>query len=413
MTVPISADPRTAQSVSSLNSTTKGRSDYESELEQVNAEISRLEEGAGALPFDIEKRTRLLYRLYHHASLTGNFGEFDAIEIAIESTIRQRGPWPDLCILKANLDFKFHRLPSVKRDLEMVPGLTDCPSGKALKADLAMQEGRYDEARSRYEEVVQENRTWDNLVRIAYLNAKMGDRSGADQLYLEAEDEITVKEMRSYAWVELQRGVLDLSHGCYEEASEHYQRADKAYSGYWLTDEHVAELLGAQGKFDLAAALYESVVARVSKPELQQAIGELCILMGKPEQAGPWFKRALATYARSAEQGQVHYYHHLADFYADVRENGVEAVKWARQDLELRPNFATQAALAWAYYRNGQIVEALELINKALSSGVRDAHLFHKAAMIHRAAGRSGESNRFLEEAVRINPGHEKFHVHH
>lgn len=65
-----------------------------------------------------------------------------------------------------------HRLPGVKRDLEMVPGLTDCPSGKA----------------------------W---------NAKMGDRSGADQLYLEAEDEITVKEMRSYAWVELQRGVLD------------------------------------------------------------------------------------------------------------------------------------------------------------------------------------------------------------
>ncbi|MBV8417745.1 MAG: tetratricopeptide repeat protein, partial [Verrucomicrobia bacterium] len=214
-------------------------------------------------------------------------------------------------------------------------------------------------------------------------------------------------------WVELQRGLLDLSHGRYAETRAHYHRADEAYSGYWLIDEHMAELLGAQGKFDEAVTLYEEVVGRVPKADLQQAIGELYALMGKPDQAQLWLDRALAAYDESVERGDVHYYHHLTDFYADVRENGTEAVRWARKDYELRQNFAAEGALAWALYRNGQFAEALHLMEKALSSGVRDARLFYHAAMIQLAAGHSETSKQLLAEAAQINPRHENFHIHH
>ena len=53
--------------------------------------------------------------------------------------------------------------------------------------------------------------------------------------------------------------------------------------------------------------------------------------MGKPEKAQSWYEKALAGYLESVQHGDVHYYHHLADFYADVRENGREAVKWAQR----------------------------------------------------------------------------------
>jgi len=390
----------------------KTPTDYETELGRINKQISELEENMSAGPIDAGTTTRLLYRMFHRASLTGSFAEFEIAETAINNAIRQIGPWADLCFLKANLDFKFHRLPNTKQDLEMVPCLADSPQGKVLKADIDLQEGRYQDARTGYERAIEDNRTWDNLVRLAYFNTKMGDEAGAEQLYLEAEDEITAKEMRSYAWVELQRGLLDLSHGRYEETRVHYNRAHAAYSGYWLIDEHVAELLGALGKFDEAIALYEEVIGRVPKPELQAVIGELYALMGKPDEAQSWYEKALAAYLKSVQRGDVHYYHHLADFYADVRENGEEAVKWAHKDLELRRNFATQAAVAWAYYRNGQFADALDLMNKALSSGVKDARLFHQAAMIHVAAGQSGEAKRFLNEAAKINPCYENFHVH-
>ncbi|HET9379149.1 MAG TPA: hypothetical protein VFO40_29520, partial [Chthoniobacterales bacterium] len=218
---------------------------------------------------------------------------------------------------------------------------------------------------------------------------------------------------RSYAWVELQRGLLDFGHGRYADTWAHYRRANQAYSGYWLVDEHIAELLGAEGKFGEAVSLYEKVVARVPKPELKQAIGEIYTLMGSPSEAEPWYEEALVGYLQSAERGQVHYYHHLADFYSHVSGRADQAVHWARKDLELRPNFATEAALAWTLYRDAQISNALDLINQALSSGVKDAQIFYKAGMINLAAGRGHDGERYLEQAGQINSRHRNFHVHH
>ena len=391
----------------------KTPTDYEIELGQINKEICQLEEKISAGQRDAGTTTRWLYRMFHRASLTGSFAEFEVTEAAINDAVGRIGPWPDLYLLRANLDFKFHRLAKAKADLAMAPCLADSIQGQQLKADINFQEGRYLDAKNGYERAIEENRAWDNLVRLAYFKAKMGEEGDAEQLYAEAEEEITAKEMRSYAWVELQRGLLDLSHGRFAETEVHYHRAAEAYSGYWLIDEHMAELLGAQGKFDQAVMLYEAVEGRLPKPELQQAIGELYTLMDKPGQAQPWLDKALAAYGESVQGGDVHYYHHLSDFYADVRENGTEAVKWARKDLELRQNFAAEDALAWALYRSGDFTEALDLVEKALSSGVRDARLLYHAAMIHLAAGRSEASKQLLEEAVQINPHHENFHVHH
>lgn len=390
----------------------KRPTNYQIELEQIDKNISELTDGAITNPIEIDKATRYVYRRYHRASLTGDLTEFEVVETAINAVIRRFGPWADLCLLKAHLDFRFHRLGEVKRDLEMVPGLADCLQGRALKADLDLQEGRYEDARKGYEDLIQDDRSWDNLARLAHFKAKMGDIDGAERLYIEAEDEITAKEMRSYAWVELQRGLLAFTHGRYEGAWAHYERANEVYSGYWLVDEHIAELLGAQEKFDEAIALYEEVVAHVPRPELQQALGDLYVLVGEPDQARPWHEKALAAYLESAQRGDVHYFHHLADFYADVREDGAEAVRWARKDLELRQNFSTQAALAWGLYRDGLFVEALDAMRKALSSGVRDARLFFQAAMIHLGAGRTGEGKQFLREATEVNSHYQHFHVH-
>src|SRR5207237_5012983 len=114
----------------------------------------------------------------------------------------------------------------------------------------------------------------------------------------------------------------------------------------------------------------------------EQAIGELCELAGQSGPAAYWKQRALTGYLQSAQRGEVHYYHHLVDYYTDVAEDGAEAVKWAYKDLEMRENFATQAALAWSFYRDGQYSEALSWIERALASGVVDALLSLRSAEI-------------------------------
>ena len=335
---------------------------YTEELARAEIDIAKLESRRQRHAGDLEKRVRLAYRLFHRASLTGSMAQCEAVEAAILETIREFGPKEDLCLLKANLDFRFHRLADVRRDLQMCPLLAGRLEGRVLLADLDFQEGRYEAARLGFERLIEEDRTWDNLARLAHWKSKLGDIAEADQLYEEAEDNLTAKQMRSYAWLKLQRGVLAFTHGRYADAWMHYRRADEAYPSHWHTGEHFAELLAAEGRFEEAEALFQKVIACAPKPELQQALGELYLFTGRPQEAQRWLDSALATYLESVRRGGVHYFHHLADFYADARDEPSEAVRWARKDVEMRSNFSTQAAMAWALYRDGQLSEALEYI---------------------------------------------------
>lgn len=383
------------------------------ELARTAADIAAVEKRLHAHPQDLEQRLRLAYRLFHRASLTNRMEHFAAVEATVREILDASGPKEDLCLLKANLDFRFHRLAETRLDLEMCPLLPGRFEARVLLADLDFQEGRYEAARLELERLIAEDRCWDNLARLAHWKSKLGDAAEADALYAEAEEELTAKQMRAYSWLELQRGVLAFTHGDYRRAWQHYARAEEAYPGHWHTDEHVAELMAAEGRFDEAAALFRNVLARVPKPELQQALGELYLLADQPNEAEACFDRALGTYLASAERGEVHYFHHLVDFYSDARADGTEAVRWARKDIELRSNFSTQAAMAWALYSNHQLSEAMEYICLALASGVRDAGTFATAATLFKAAGRLPESERYASAALEINPKHHNFHMHH
>ena len=386
--------------------------DYDAELGRMQKEILAMNASALVPPIDVPVATRFVYRLYQRAILSGSPADLQAAENAIDRAIREIGPLVELYLLKANLDFKLHRMERTEADIAALKRFAWDAQVIALTAGLAFQRGEYAEARSGYLVALQKNPSWDHFARLAYWESKFGDLEFAQQLYAQAQNELSAKEMRSYAWVELERGLLELNRGRYQKAAAHYDRADKAYSGYWLIDERRAELLAAGRKFDEAAALYRRIIARAPRPELQQALGDLLAFAGKPDQAKPWHDAALAEYLASAARGEVHYYHHLAGFYADVRQDGAEALKWARKDNELRDNFMTQDALAWALYRDGQFSAARESIKKALASGVRDPHLFFHAAMIHLAAGRTDEGKRLLRTVSDMNPGYENFHVH-
>lgn len=387
--------------------------DFDTELRRIDSVLSEFDadptcDGRA----DSERLTRYVYALYQRASLAG---DLEGLERAGEATGRAlafAASPADLYFLKASLDFKLHRLDGVRACLEASPELRQSPQGRALRADLDFQEGRYADALSAYEALAREETTWDNLARLAHARAKFGDAAEAARLYAAAEDELTAKEMRHFCWLELQLGELATSRGRYDEARSHYERAARAYDGYWMVEEHTAELLGACGRIEEAAALYRKVVARLPRPEFMQALGELYEFAGRPEEARPWLDRALDAYLDSARRGGVHYYHHLADFYSDVYEDGAEAVRWARKDIALRENFSTQAALAWALYRAGQFGEARAFVLKSLASGVADARLFANAAAIFKAAGDEEEAERLLGAADELNPRRAVFHTH-
>lgn len=386
--------------------------DFACELARIDEKIATHRDSALRPPSDTERVTTYVDALYRRALLTGDLVALEQVEPLIDAGIALIPHPGDLWLLKARLAFHLHRLADVGRILDPVAPARQSAEGRTLLADLDFQHGRIPEAADRYEAVIETFRNWGALAGLGYLHFRIGDAVRADRFYAEAEDELTAKEMRSFAWLELQRGALDLAHGRHEEADAHYRRAARAYSGWWLVDEHRAELLAAQGDLDEAAALYEKTVVAVPRPELHQALGRLYALMERPGRAKSHFVQARAGYLESVRRGGVHYYHHLADFYAEAMPDGVKAVDWARRDLALRENFSTQAALAWALLRNGEATQAAAWMDRALASGAGDAHLYAQAAAVFQAAGDAAKAATMRDLARSINPRLSCFHVH-
>lgn len=218
--------------------------------------------------------------------------------------------------------------------------------------------------------------------------------------------------VENLAWGEIQVGALHFRAGRFDEAEARYQAALKILPGFHLAEDHLAELRAAQGRFDEAAERFEQLAERTRRPEYWHAVGDVHVAARRSEQAKPWHDRALAAYRQAAGASNVHYYHHLAAFYADVRADGVESEKWARRDLEVRPNLYAWDALAWALFWKGDYAAALEAMKKALASGTQDAHLLAHAGSIFVRAGKISEGRAFMQQAEKINPRLSEFHAH-
>ncbi|HZE12126.1 MAG TPA: hypothetical protein VE086_00075, partial [Chthoniobacterales bacterium] len=181
---------------------------------------------------------------------------------------------------------------------------------------------------------------------------------------------------------------------------------------YYSGLDHLAELRGAQGKFDEASALYVRLIELVNRPEFLQALGDLYLFAGKKEEAKLWHERALAGYLDWVKRGEPLYDHHLAGLYSDSLNQPDAAVQSARRDFASRHSVQAYDALAWALFKAGKHEEALDFTSKALATGVQDAHILYHAGMIRMGSGDIPGGTAALQNAMKANPRYSTFHVH-
>ena len=285
-----------------------------------------------------------------------------------------------------------------------------------LLADTAMELGDYGEARKACEELAKlegaELSAAPRLAKLATIEGKLDQAREHWQKGLAYSVDRAATEPETVAWFHLQLGALAFKRGDWDSAEKHYADAGKAWPEGYAVEDYVAELRGAQGRTAEAIALYEKLAARVPRPEFFQALGDLQVLAGETEKAAEWHARAEAAYLQSVRKGAVHFYHHLAGFYADSKADATQAVEWARKDLTLRSSIHAHDALAWALYKNGEAAEASTECAKALATGTRDPHLLYHAGMIRMAAGDIAGGKKAMLQAAEANPRFNSFHVH-
>jgi len=285
---------------------------------------------------------------------------------------------------------------------------------RTTEGDALLEMGEYDQAGSIYRDLASETKTPAILARLSRLVELQGHHEEAMKLMQTDPVELARSGASAgeIAWYKVRLGEMRFGTGDLEGAGAAYERALTISPDGYAAVEHLAELRGAQGKINEAAAIYQRVIERTHRPEFEQALGDLFASAGRTEEAKAWHARALAGYLKSVEGGNAHYLHHLSGYYADSEENPDEAVRWARKDMELRHSVYAYDALAWALYKHGDIDESVDATRKALSLGTKDAHLLYHAGLILSRAGKWEEGSAYLRQSVAVNPRSNAFHMH-
>jgi tetratricopeptide (TPR) repeat protein len=288
---------------------------------------------------------------------------------------------------------------------------SDAPTAYGLLGDALLEIGDVPGAESSYRKLAARAPGLAVSARFAKLDWLRGDTAGALSNWSHALS-FSNSAAESLAWARVQKGELFFRTGQLTNAETEYQNALALFPDYYAALDHLAELQAARGEFDRAREMFEQLAARTERPEYFQAVGDVLVAARRRDEAKPWHDRALASFAAAAEKGSAGYFHHLASFYADIREDGAAAEKWARRDLEVRQNIYAWDALAWALFRKGDNAGALDAMKKALALGTRDAHLFAHAGSIFVRAGKISEGRDFMKQAQKVNPRYGDFHVH-
>jgi tetratricopeptide (TPR) repeat protein len=319
--------------------------------------------------------------------------------------------------MQARVEYESHHFAAA-RDRALT--LTKIEPGKsrafALLGDALLELGDLDLAAAAYEEMQKrKGNAVETEMRLARLDLMRGAADSARKHFekaVEAARDLSPPQPEMVAWSLVQLGQLAFNTGQWDAAEKHFQSAIAELPGDSGALEHLGELRAAQEKYDEAILLYEKVIARIPRPEFWQAMGDVYAAMSKPAAAATWHARARDAYLKNTQEGNSHYFHHLAGFFSDTEENPGEALRWARKDLELRHTVAAKDALAWGLYRAGEFESAANAAREMLTSGSKDAHILFHAGMIFLAACDPVRGKEVLAEAARINPRHNSFHVH-
>lgn len=340
--------------------------DHAGEVTQALKHLERLQVRLASYPTSHQLNNEKGQVLFTLARLRGGTSDLEAAEQALvlawatgsdrKSVRRTRAVWLQ----------KSHRFEEA---LAVIEHLHE-PEDLAFKASLRFELGDYEDSVRIMEDLLAEQPFPDPSMsaRLAVCLWKLGRFEQAEQRIADAQHHFHGREQWIVAWHHLLLGLMDLDRGFHDEAMSHYAEADDALPGWWLVQEHIAEIHVLQGRPETALPIYRAVVEETGSPELMAALADTQEVLGHLDRAAMWRERALLGFEEHLASNPSAAGGHALAFFIDHGEPG-RAVQLARANAELRPNGEAKWLLADALEQAGEGVRAAQLRAEVETSG--------------------------------------------
>ena len=382
---------------------------YAGLLAELDERIAGFQGRADDRPDDWLIRMHLGVALLERASLTNQLADFERLQAVLDQAfaIAPAGSGP--VVVAARFNFSIHRLTAAEKYLDMidrraVPRRDDQLIAHLLRAQIALQRGQYQAAFDGLTAVAAAEPTVATA-ELALYHAKTGDPTAAEALLEGALEATSLKDPRRRAWMRLQLGIIAMDRGQLVAAMKHLQNADAELAGWWLVQEHIAEVHNRRANHDKAIAIYEELIRTADLPQHMDALASLYRHTGESQKADELIARAAARWeqqlARMPESAMGHGLQHQLEFGTPER-----ALELALANAAARPGGDAQVSLARAYLQAGRAAEALAVAEEVLKTPYRTARLHDVAAKAHAALGHAAAAEEQISLRFAINPSY-------
>ena len=278
-----------------------------------------------------------------------------------------------------------------------------------LLGDAAVELGDYAAAYAHYQKMLDIRPDISSYSRGAHLLHLSGKTFRAAWLMREA-----IKSGAAYAentaWCRAQLALIYFSDGNVAAAEQTLVDALKRTPN----NRHVLAAMGKvkAGRKDYPAAIafYKKAIAVTPEHDSLVALGDLYALTGDKAGAETQYALVEELHRKNHAAADTSHDFPMAQFYADHDRNLVEALRLAEQRKTTKNLFEADI-LAWCYHKNHQPERAKAAIERALSQKTADAKILYHAGMIYAAAGDRPAAQRYLYQALSLNPNFSPVHA--
>lgn len=399
------------QTVFASTSVAKPSQGYMQTIDGIERQIRSLSSLAAKQPGSWVRLEQLAQVQLHRAKLTGRTEDFVQTQRTLQRAFSLAGDGAGPFLSRAEFNFAIHRFSEVEVDLKSAESALLIEAGAqskidSLRADVALYQSRYHRARESYEQLEQRNPSAATATRLADYHVQTGKYEQAEHWFQIAETRAVGESALFRAWIHLQYGILDLERGRLNDAKVHYEHALAIFPGYWLVQEHIAEIDALQGRTAIAEQQYRKLIDETNSPYFMVALAEVLLDRVEPvakEEAEFWRKAAQSTIdsalAYLPEMSMGHAVEHLLQSGEPER-----VLPMAQQNYQSRPGSEAAMLLLQAQAVNGELAEAIQLLKQTLNTPYRSAQLFATASVLFSAVGEIQQANEYKAAALHINP---------
>jgi tetratricopeptide (TPR) repeat protein len=248
--------------------------------------------------------------------------------------------------------------------------------------DALVELGEYDDAFAAFDTMMTLRPGPAAYARVAYARELRGDLQGALDAMRLALQSTASQDAEAQAWYSAQVGELHLRLGNLDGADRAYRRAAFVFPDYPHAMIGLAKVLAARGDREGALVAYRDQFRRTPSLDLAARIADLYAADGNASEAERYCRLAEDLAGPPAAQTEAH----LALFLADHDRRLDDAVRIAEAVARVRRDIFTEDALAWSYFKAGQIDRAMAASARALRTGTRDAEIIRRAERIRAAS---------------------------